>query len=738
MKLPYVHLKRTWREALIVGAYGLFTLLTFLSIAFFNQTVLDRLTLLVFDAYQRVLPRQPTNAPIILVDIDELSIAALGQWPWPRTIISDMVLRLNDMGAAAIAFDMVFPEPDRTSLSRVVSNLKQFGVTVDLPPGVQQDNDATLAAAFSQAAVVAGIAVTDESQGALPPPKAGYAYGGSDPLSFLTERLGGVANIATLNEAAKGIGFFTFPSSIDGIVRQIPIIAKASKSLYPALSIEALRVAQQASGFVLRTTGSSGEADLGLKALTAVKAGDFEVSTGPQGEFWIYYSGLPNIRTIPAAMLLQPAAAETLRPEINGAIVIVGTSAIGLRDLVATPIAASMPGMRVHAEILDQILGQTFLARPDWAKGAELSIAFMLGLILIVSVRQAGALMSAAMSIVMIGGSAAASWYAFSRWHMLLDPILPAMAVAAVFSVTMPVLLLLTSREKKFVRSAFSRYLAPSLVERLADDPSMLSLGGELRELTVLFCDIRGFTALSEGMDPQALTAMLNNFLTPMSDVLLTSEATIDKYMGDAIMAFWNAPFEIRDHRRCACLAALKMMETLDELNSRTGYDLRIGIGLNSGTCCVGNLGSSQRFSYSAIGDGVNVASRVEGLCKQYGISILLTDSVAEGASDLAILPIDVVQVAGRTEPVTLFTILGDAAYARESAFHLLHAAQTRFLMFYRAGHLDKARQALDHAVSLRQDSLSNLHALYDQRLKALETNGVPEGWVGVYVAGEK
>ena len=423
---------------------------------------------------------------------------------------------------------------------------------------------------------------------------------------------------------------------------------------------------------------------------------------------------------------------------INGAIVIIGTSAIGLRDIVATPVAASMPGMRVHAEILDQVIGGTFLSRPDWAKGAEVSLAFLLGILLIASVRGAGALAAAAIAIFFMMAAAAVSWYAFSLWRMLLDPILPAAAVAAVFSVTMPVLLLLTSREKKFVRSAFSLYLAPSLVERLAEDPSMLSLGGELRELTVLFCDIRGFTSISEKLDPQELTTLLNGFLTPMSDVLLKSEATIDKYMGDAIMAFWNAPMEIPDHRRRSCLAALKMLQTLDALNRRNGYDLKIGIGLNTGKCCVGNLGSSQRFSYSAIGDGVNVASRIEGMCKEYGLPILISETVAEGAGDLAILPIDVVQVMGRAETVTLFTVIGDQDMAARSTFHLLHAAQTRFLSAYRAGDIARARAALEQAMGLGEESLKPVHALYAARLLDLEKEGIPEGWNGVFVARHK
>jgi adenylate cyclase len=738
MRVPYVRLKRNWRETLIVWLYGMVALIACLSAAVYTQTVLDRLTFLVFDVYQRVQPRPESGAPVILVDIDETSINALGQWPWPRTVMADIVNRLNELGAAAIAFDMVFPEADRTSLDRIALDLKRAGIRVDLPPGAQVNNDTAFRDALLAANVVSGIAITNESDASLPKPKAGFAFGGEDPRGFLTARSGGLANLPILDDAAAGIGFFSFPPSPDGIIREIPIVTRVGDNLYPALSLEALRVAQGASGFILRTSSSSGEGAAGEHALTAIKAGDFELATGPQGQFWIYYSTLPNLLTIPAAQLLQPQMSAQVTERINGAIVIIGTSAIGLRDIVATPVAASMPGMRVHAEILDQVIGGTFLSRPDWARGAEVSLAFLLGILLIASVRGAGALAAAAIAIFFMMAAAAVSWYAFSLWRMLLDPILPAAAVAAVFSVTMPVLLLLTSREKKFVRSAFSLYLAPSLVERLAEDPSMLSLGGELRELTVLFCDIRGFTSISEKLDPQELTTLLNGFLTPMSDVLLKSEATIDKYMGDAIMAFWNAPMEIPDHRRRSCLAALKMLQTLDALNRRNGYELKIGIGLNTGKCCVGNLGSSQRFSYSAIGDGVNVASRIEGMCKEYGLPILISETVAEGAGDLAILPIDVVQVMGRAETVTLFTVIGDQDMAARSTFHLLHAAQTRFLSAYRAGDIARARAALEQAMGLGEESLKPVHALYAARLADLEKEGIPEGWNGVFVARHK
>ncbi|MEX6507572.1 CHASE2 domain-containing protein [Jiella sp. M17.18] len=728
------------RKSVLIWTVGLMTLGIGLSISSFSPTtILDRLTVLVFDGYQRVLPRQESGAPVVVVDIDEASIAQLGQWPWPRTVLARMVDRLGELGAANIAFDMVFPEPDRTSLKQVVEELRRSGTEIEVPEAATRiDNDQVLAEAFSRNSVTAGIAISNETSGTLGPPKAGFSFAGADPKSFLPTYRGGVTNLAPLSEAATGIGFFSFPPGRDGIVRAIPIISSAQGNLYPSLAAEALRVAQAAGSYIVKSTGSNGEIDSGEPAMTALKDGALEIPTGPDGSVWIYYSGMPDLRVISATALFDPQQHDDLAQAIDGHIVLVGTSAVGLRDLVATPIAASMPGVKVHAEIIDQIIGQSFLSRPDWAKGAETLAALVLGLLLIVTVRGTGALISSAVTILLVLAAVAISWIAFDQAHLLIDPILPAVTVATVFAVTMPLLLLITNREKTFVRNAFKRYLSPTLVERLAEDPGALELGGETRELTVLFSDIRGFTAMSEQLSPHELTTLLNAFLTPMTDILLQSEAMIDKYMGDAIMAFWNAPLPIEDHRRKACLAALRMVAKLDDLNRERGEPLRIGIGLNAGPCCVGNLGSRQRFSYSAIGDSVNVASRIEGLTKHYGLSILVSDAVREGASDLAFLAVERVQVVGRAEPLQVFALLGDAEMAARPDFRALADAHRRMIAAYRRADTATLGSALGEAAGFDVPELRRLYATYRMRCEELRSKPVPADWDGVVMALEK
>jgi len=733
--------RRDRRRALQVGIAGVLTLIAFLVSFSGNSPLLERLSGLVFDLYQNIKPRVEAavtmgGAPVAIVDIDEASIREVGQWPWARTEVAAIVDRLRELGALAIAFDVVFSEPDRTSLGTAAETLTRAGATVNLPANVL-DNDEVLAASFGAGAVVAGFVLTNENETVPPPPKAGFAFAGTDPSGYLLDFQGSLANIPMLNEAAGGFGFFSFPPSRDGIVRVVPLLARSHGQNYPALSVEALRTAFGASSFVVRGTGASGEADTGQPAMTALKVGDFEVPTGPQGDFRIYFSGLKSMARVSAAHLLDPAKAAQYADGISGRVVLVGTSAVGLRDLVSTPVSASSPGVEVHAEIIDQIVSGVYLTRPDWAPGAEVAVAILLTLILLAAVLSFGPILGAVAALIIIAVAVGTSWFAFANGHLVLDPILPSLSVLSVYIVATAVLLLLTDRERTFVRRAFQQYLAPEMVERLAEDPATLSLGGETREITILFSDIRGFTSLSEKMDPQQITGLLNRFLTPMTNVLLQSGATIDKYIGDAIMCFWNAPLSSPDHPRRACLAAISMLKALEELNQREGMKLKIGVGLNTGACCVGNLGSEQRFSYSAIGDSVNVAARVEGLTKQYGLPILITELTSVHASGLAQLEVDLVRVVGRAEPIAVFTLLGDETYSVTPEFSSLFAAHSGMIANYRSGAFAEAAKSAEKARKLAPESLQTLYEVYAKRIAALSENP-PESWDGVFMAQEK
>lgn len=728
--------ERSGKRGITVGAAGLATLALVLglSMAFGEQR--QRLGYLVFDAFHRLHLREATDPSVAVIDIDEASIARIGQWPWPRTVVAELVSQLDALGVAAIAFDIVFSEPDRTSLGRVLESLGPGAAAIEAA-GLPLDNDSVLAGAVARAPVVMGVAITSENDAQLPRPKGGFSFGGTNPVDYLPAYSGGVTNLEILNDSAAGIGVFSFPPSSDNIIRSMPLVLFAQDRLYPGLSIEALRIAQGAGSFVLRSSDASGEGGGGA-ALTALRVGMLDAPVGPSGEFWVHYSGLPNMPVIAAADVLAGTDRESMAASLAGRIALVGTSAVGLRDIVATPIDPAMPGVNVHAEIIDQIVSQSFLTRPDWAPGLEIAMAVASGLLVVALVSLSGPIQSSLGLAGLSFATMAGSWWAFVSHGLLLDPLLPLLCMLAVFGLTAPLVIALANNDKLFVRNAFGRYLSPTLVERLSEDPAALRLGGEMRELTVLFSDIRGFTGLSETLEPTALTTLLNQFLTPMTDVLLERDATIDKYIGDAIMAFWNAPLDIADHPRQACLAALDMLTAVDRLNAETGRTLQVGIGLHTGWACVGNLGSEQRFSYSAIGDAINLASRVEGLTKQYGVSIAVTSETRRAAGNLAFLEIDAVRVVGRSSPVTLHALLGDTDVADGEAFADLAAWHGHLLEAYRSTDFTAARALLDGPRPAMAETLAPVYALYADRMDSFIANPPGAGWDGVHVARSK
>ena len=580
------------RRFLAIWFCGALAVAATIVLAFSPLSPLDRLNALVFDAYQNLQPRPAAESPVVVVDIDDDSIRKFGQWPWPRSFLAGMIDRLGGMGAASIGLDILFSEPDRTSPALALAQLRDQGFQIVAPAtNPSLDNDQVFAESFARSPVVSGLALADSVRTPPPDPKAGFSYGGTDPLEYLGAYQGSVRNLAPLDEAATGVGVISFPPGRDGIVREIPLISRYDNKLYPALSLELLRVAQGASTYVIRSTGAHGEQDTGSPGMVAVKDGDYEVPTGPEGKMWVYYARRPAAPVVPVLRLMSPEPDPAVVDMVAGRIVLIGTSAIGLRDLVSTPLASGLPGVLVHAEIIDQIVGGTFLSRPDWAVGAEVVAAVVLALLVLALLPWLPSFFNALVAAGAVTVGIAGGWLGFDWYKLLLSPILPVQCTLIAYGVGSGVRLLLSESERRYIRSAFSLYLAPSMVQRLVDNPQSLNLGGENRELTMLFCDIRGFTSLSEGLGPQELTVLLNNFLTPMTDVLMGNGATIDKYMGDAIMAFWNAPLPSADHQRRACRSVLQMQETLAALNRDLPRPISIGIGLNTGICCVGNLG---------------------------------------------------------------------------------------------------------------------------------------------------
>ena len=710
--------------------------------------LVEQARLSVFDAYQRLKPRvYDPAAPVRIVDIDDESLARLGQWPWPRTLLAGLTDRLAAAGAATVAFDAVFAEPDRTSPQRLLELWPDAGAADAVRARVAKlpDNDQLFADALHRVNSVTGFALTDSVRGGTPALKAGLAFAGDDPAPFVPAYTGAVVNLPVIETAAAGNGSITASPDRDGVIRRTPLVLRLDETIYPSLGAEALRVAQGAGTYIIKSSGASGVYSFGQRTgISQIKVGQFPVPTDANGRVWLHYAGTQAARVVPAWRVMQPSFDGA---EINGRIIFIGTSAAGLKDLRATPLNPTAAGVEIYAELLEQIFAGDFLERPDFALGLELVYLVLLGLIIIVLVPRVGARWCALVGAAAIAGAVFGSWYAYTRANWLLDPVFPSVAILAVYVVQTGIIFLRTETERRWVRNAFSRYISPDVVSRLAEHPERLALGGEMREMTVMFSDIRDFTSRSERLDAQALTQFVNRYLTPMTACVLNNHGTVDKYIGDCVMAFWNAPLDDPDHRRNAARTALAMRERLASLNEawagearasgETFEPMRIGIGLNTGLCCVGNMGSDQRFDYSVLGDDVNLSSRLEGQSKTYGVDIIASEAALAGISGFAAIEIDLIRVKGKARPVRIFHLVGDEAYAATDAFKRMSAFHDDLLRAYRARDWDAAEAALTRCREAAV-SLAPLYALYAQRIAAFRVKPPAADWGGVYDATEK
>lgn len=712
--------------------------------------VLDRIGLLLFDAYQRSAPRDYEDAPVRIVDIDDETIRRLGQWPWPRTDVARLTTSLADAGASAIAFDIVFSEPDRTSPARIAERMRrdgERGPAVTALAGLP-DYDHVLAESFARAPVVAGYFLTHERRGATVVPKAGLAIAGSPPSASITHYTSAIQPLPGLLAAATGNGFLSIAGDDDGIVRKAPLFAMENGQLLPSLSLDALRVAQRAGAILVKTSDASGEHGGEPGQIVSVKVGQFEAPLTADGGLWLHYTKPHPERVVPAWKILTGALSpKQLEEKFNGCIVFVGAGAIGLRDLISTPLRDRELGVMVHAQAAEQIILGRFLTRPDWAVGLERTLLLVLGGILALWLPRLGAAWGAVLGAMFVAGTVGGSWFAFRHWHFLLDPSYPALALVAVYIAETALIFYREERRRAYIHSAFDRYLSPELVKRIAADPGSLELGGEEREMSVLFCDIRSFTSMSEKLGPKQVIRFLIGFLTPMCDILLAHKATIDKFIGDAVLAFWNAPLDDPDHHRNAARAALAMIERLEQLNREMPGkpdepwpgEVRIGIGLNTGLCCVGNMGSAQRLSYSLIGDTVNLTSRIEGLTKFYGVSIAIGSALRSRLPQFATVELDRVRVVGREVAETVYALIGDERMAEDADFRSFAQAHHALLTAYRAQDWPTARRLLAaQEPQAARFGLSRLYALYDDKLDVHERHPPGEEWDGVFVALEK
>jgi adenylate cyclase len=735
------------KQHLVRIALGLAVLAAFLGHAgkFYEIGVVTRLDHLLYDTRLRLTAPGTVDDRIVILDIDERSLATpeLGRWPWGRDVVAGIVGKLFDKyGVSLVAFDVVNGEPDRSSGLPVLERLaadelkdaREFREALErMRPRL--DHDGLFAAAIKGRPVVLGFYFTNpgtEAIGALPAPVLDASIFRGRAIEFARYQ-GYGANLPQFQAAALGAGHFTPLIDEDGIIRRVPMLSEYKGKFYEPLSLAAFRAL---AGFPKVEAGFAPEhrfLSRGYAGLEWLDVGPRRIPIDANAAALIPYRGkrgsFPYVSL--ADVYFDKVPVETLKARIA----LVGTSAPGLVDLKATPVGTTYPGVEIHANLLAGMLDGSIKQRPAYVIGAEVLLLLAFGIPLALALPMLSPLratLAFVAALALMGGLNVAVWT-----HA--DTALPLAAgllmIIALFALNMSYGYFVETRSKRQFTELFGQYVPPELVDEMARDPARYSMEGKNEVLTVLFTDIRGFTSIAEGLDPKPLAAFLNEFLTAMSLVIRTHRGTLDKYMGDAIMAFWGAPIADPQHAAQALAAALAMQAELARLNpafrARGWPEIRIGIGVNTGPMSVGDMGSKLRKAYTVMGDAVNLASRIEGLTKQYGATVIVGQATKEAVRGVVFRELDRVRVKGKDEPVAIFEPIGretEVAKARLEELKLWGQA----LKLYRAGNWDQAELILFNLQRLYPGA--PLYSLYAERVARYRHELPGVGWDGVTV----
>ena len=631
----------------------------------FAARPLEQIRNAVFDQYQSWQPRAYTAVPVTIIDIDEESLRRLGQWPWPRARLAQLTQRLHKAKAAAIVFDVLFAEPDRTAPSALADSW-------DLSPELAQqmrllpDPDTQFAQAISQGGVVLGLALNDGdlarpasgtgargSATASSPVKARFVALNEPAQAFVRGFESATAPLPLLAASAAGAGAINFLPDSDGVIRRVPLLLRQGDVLWPGLALEALRVASGQAQIVTQT-----EAAVGLVGL---RVGPLQIPTTARGEAWLHYALPRPERYVPAWQVLAgvvPANALTHH------IVLVGLSAKGLMDTRSSALGTVMPGIEIHAQWLEQVLSGDALDRPAWAPTAEWMFALGLGLLMCTLALYLAVLPALAVWAALSVGLGAGSWWFFSQAQLLLDPSLAAMSVALAFVSASVLRHVQSERQQSWLKQAFSRYVSPNLVNHVVAHPEQLALGGQRRQCSFVFTDLEGFATLLEDMDPAQAVGLLNGYLEGMMSIAFAHEGTLDRIVGDGIAILFSAPLAQADHTHRALQCALAMQRYA------AGYALQLHqkavpwgetrIGVHTGEVIVGNFGGKTMFDYRALGDPVNTASRLEGANRHLGTWICASAAVMAFSPSLCARPIGRLVLKGKSHPLLAYELLGE------------------------------------------------------------------------------
>jgi len=687
---------------------------------------------------------QPGQDPrIVIVDIDEKSLAEDGRWPWSRNRMAQMLDHLFDKyHVAQVGFDVVFAEPDTSSGLEILEQLAQGDLAEDTNYQRQLETlrdslnyDGIFARSMVGRPVIlgyyfaqAGFGSSDIRSGVLPEPVIDGA--GFPTVDDIPQYFGYGANLRELQDSALGAGHFNPSIDADGIVRRVPMLQRFGGNLYESLSLAMARHVLGADEIEpVFATDVAGN----YEKLEALKIGRVTIPVDGSSQALVTYRGRKSsFPYVSASDVLHSRADANV---LEDAIVLVGTSAPGLFDLRATPVQNKYPGVEIHANVIAGILDNNIKQRPAWVRGVEFVNILVVGVAIMLSVPFLAPLWSMAFAGSLLLGSVAVNYAVWQEGNIVVPIAATVTMIFFQFLINMSYGFFFERRNKGLITDLFGQYVPPELVEEMSEDPGAYKADAEERELTVLFSDVRGFTTLSEGLSPKELSELMNVFLSELTSVIHQHRGTIDKYMGDAIMAFWGAPVRDEQHARHALTAGLAMVERMyalqDEFEHRGWPRLAIGVGINTGIMSVGNMGSKFRTAYTLIGDEVNLGSRLEGLTKQYGVDLIVGENVVKALPDYVFRELDLVQVKGKHKPIAIFEPLAETqGVSNEEHEELeMHGAALRE---YRAQHWDQA-EAMFRQMQ-QQYGERDLYKIYLDRLTYFRKNPPGADWDGVFV----
>ena len=695
----------------------------------------------------------PTSNQVVLVTIDEKSLDELGRWPWPRVHMAQVLDALVKAEVKVVGFDIVWAEPDENSQLKVLTEMKQKLTELKVAnPNLERyltealekaDSDRILAdsLARSQRAVLGyffHFSPRESSGEQEGPAKEMPPLTSFNLVKFTSEEAARVpvfeavhaeANIPVLSQAAEGAGYFNIFPDPDGTVRWAPLVIKYQDRFYCSLSLAVLQKFQDNSPLALRI------AEYGVDQ---VRLGKVSIPANEEGRLLINYRG-PQ-KTFPHYSATDVIHGRVPENAFRGKIALVGATAIGIYDMRVTPFEHVYPGLEIHANVIDSILQNQFLYRPNWVTLVDILTILVIGLSLGLLLQRVKALWGALLGCLVFLAVLVMGKILFESQGVWMNLTYPLLNLVLIYMGVTGYRYMTEEKEKKKIRGAFQYYLTASVVEEMLKNPDKLKLGGEKKDLTVLFSDIRGFTSISERMTPEGLVKFLNEYLTRMTDIVFKYDGLLDKYMGDAIMAIWGAPLDQADHARRACLTSLDMVEELHRLQKKWNTEgmppLNIGIGINAGPMVVGNMGSDRRFDYTVMGDSVNLGSRLEGLNKLYGTNIIVSEMTFDRVREEFLgRQLDLVRVKGKDQPVKIYELMSLKATASPEQTALAGDFQ-RALLEYRGRKLDSAHQGFE--AILGRFPLDGPAKLYLERCEALSKNPPPVDWDGVYIMTTK